>query len=312
MAAAITLYERRACVLKVETTYGTDATPAGATDSVQTIEAKITYQADKLDRKIDKAHLGADPFVLINKRGMLEYDIEMVGASTAGLAAAIGPTLRACAHSETLVPTTSATYAPISGSFDSATAYFEHAGLLFKLTGIRGTIDWETTVDARIVGKVKLTGLIVNATPTEASISGFTIAAFQRPPVVTVDTWTLSVAGTAVNARSLTLTQGADPVIFHGSESREVSHPKRASSGRLLMFKEALATLNPWALAQAEAPVAIVSAVNGGATKIATVTINAQLELPTMESIDGAAGWAIPFTALPTSAGNDEYAWAFT
>jgi hypothetical protein len=313
MPAAITLYERRQCVLKVEAEYGTDASPTGAADSMQTIEGKISYQADKLDRKIDKNYLGADPFVLINKRGMIEYEIEMIGAGTAGNAAPIGPTLRACAHSEVLVPTTSATYAPVSSAFDSASAYFAHAGLLFKLTGIRGTIDWECTIDARVIGKVKLTGLIVASTPTEAAISGFTIAAFQRPPVVTVDTWTITVGGEAVNARSLTLTQGADPVIFHGSEMREVSHPKRASTGRLLMFQEALATLNPWAVADAETTIAIVSTVDGGAGKTGVLTIPAaQLELAAMEPIEGAAGWAIPFTALPTGSGNNEYAWAFT
>lgn len=312
MPNPIQLFERRAIVVKIETTYGTDAAPAGATDSVQTFEGSVQFEADQLSRNQDRSFFGANPFTLINKRGMVEFDIEMVGAATVGNAAPIGPVLRSCGHAEALTPATSAAYTPVSTGFASATVYFEHAGLTFKLTGCRGSIDWELTIDGYAKGRVRYMGLIVAASPEEAAIAGVTIAGFQPPPAIEVDTWTVTVGGVPLNAVSLTLSQNATTQLYHGSESREVSYRDRESNGRLIIFQEALATFNPWQLANTHADQAIVCTVDGGAGLITQLNIaRAQLQYPQLADRDGAMTWDIPFVAKPIN-GNDEYGWTFS
>lgn len=312
MPNPIKLFESRAIVVKVETTYGTDATPTGAANSVQTFEGSVQLEADQLARNQDRSFFGSNPFTLINKRGTVEFEVEMIGAATVGTKAPIGDVLRACGHAEVLVPTTSATYNPVSSGFASATIYFEHAGLTFKLVGCRGSIEWTLAIDSYAKGRVRFTGLIAAATPTEAAIAGFAPTGFQAPPAIEVDTWTVTVGGVALNAVQISLNQNATTQLYHGSEAREVSFRDREANGRLMVFQEALATWNPWNLANAHTDVAIVSAINGGAGKIATLNIpKAQLQYPQLTDRDGAMVWDIPFVAKPNT-GNDEYSWAFT
>lgn len=315
MPAPIVLFDRRACVLKTEAVYNTDATPTGAADTFQVIEGSLRVVAEKLERNIDRTYLGARPFKLIRQRAEFSGQVELVGAAAPGSGTPIDACLRACSFGVTSVPATSDTFAPVSSSFSSSTLYFEWAGVLFKVTGLRGQLsDVTQEIDGRTMATFNGMGLIdLAANPTEASIAGITLASFQNPAVISKDTWALTVGGVAVNASSLRWSQGQEPQLFHGSELREISYTQRAITGTLTLFKELLATFNPFAIAAAESPVAVVSTLTGGAGKNLTQTFAAaQFELPTPTNLNGAAGWEIPFTAIPSSAGNDEVTLAFT
>lgn len=309
---AIKLFERRAMVAKVETTYGTDSTPAGASDSALVLEGSIQVEADSLPRAVDRAYLGADPYVLINRRATVTGSIELLGNSSVGTAAPIAPILRGCGHAETLTASTSAEYNPISAAFQSVTIYFEWAGVQFKVTGARGQLDnigMDIDNFARssftFVGKIALAGI------TEATISGFTIAAFQSPVAIQESNFAVTIDGTAVNVQSVQLSQGQPPQIFHGSEEREISYNDRASTGRIRMFLPDFSDFNGWSVADAQTPLEVIATVNGGAGKITTLTIAAaQFGMPQNVNINGAAGIEIPYSALPSS-GNDEYVLLF-
>lgn len=309
---AIKLFERRAMVAKVESTYGTDSTPTGAADSMLVLEGSIQVEADPLARNIDRAYLGSNPFVLVNRRATVTGSIELLGASTVGNAAPIAPILRGCAHAEVLTPATSAVYNPISTAFQSLTIYFEWAGHKFEVTGARGSLDFDLSIDNFGRASFTFTGLIVTSNITEATISGFTLAAFQAPVAIQSSNFTVSIGGTDLNVQSVQLSQGQPPQIYHGSEAREVSYNDRASTGRIRMFAPDFADFNGWSVANAESSSAIVAAVNGGAGKITTLSIAAaQFQMPQNVNLNGAAGIEIPFVALPSS-GNDEYTLAFT
>ena len=308
---AIKLFERRAMVLKVETTYGTDPTPTGAADSLLVLEGGIQVEADPLARNIDRSYLAASPFVLVNRRATITGSIELIGNSSVGTAAPIAPMLRTCAHAETLTAATSAEYNPISSGFQSGTVYFEWAGVRFKVTGCRGTLDFDLSIDSFGRASFQLVGLIEIADITEATISGFTIASFQSPVPIQASNFSVTIDGDAVNVQSVQLTQGQPPQIYHGSESREVSYNDRNPTGRIRMFLPDFSTFNGWSVANAETPLEIIATVSGGAGKITTLTIpKAQFQMPQNANLNGAAGIEIPFVALP-DAGNDEYTWLF-
>jgi hypothetical protein len=72
--------------------------------------------------------------------------VELAGSGTAGTAPAYGSILKACGFSETIVASTSVTYAPVSSSFSSVTIYYNVDGVRHKLTGCRGTFTLNGTV----------------------------------------------------------------------------------------------------------------------------------------------------------------------
>lgn len=312
MAAAITLFEQRNVLLKGEGTYGSDAAPTGAANAVFSLEASLQLEASKLDRKQDRAFFGAYPYVLVGKQAIVEFEIDLIGASGLGTAAPCAAVLLAMAHAQVLVATTSATYNPVSSAFGSATIYFNWAGVLFEIVGARGSMEIDLTAKAFGRAKCRFLGLIDTGTPTQAAAPALTLTAWQAPPAVETETFSLTIGGVAVNATSFKLNQGMDTKLLEGSEFREVFYAQRASTGSITMTAEALATYNPWADANAHTNRAIVATVNGGAGKITTVNApTAQFEYPRKISLDGAMGWEIPFTAKP-NAGNDEYSVVFT
>lgn len=315
MAAPIVLFERRACTLKTEVTYDTDPVPTGAANTFQVIEGSVKIVADKLTRNLDRTYLGARPFNLVKRRAEFEGQFEVCGAAVPGSGTPLDAIMRACSFGLTSVAVapTSDTFRPVSTAFSSSAIYFEWAGLLFKITGFRGAIEVTQEIDQRTMATVRGLGQIELANVTEASIAGLTYAAFQNPPVVTKETWAVTIGGIAVNVQSLRWSQGQNPELFHGSEMREVSYTAREVTGTLRMFKELFATFNPFTQANGETRLALVSTLTGGAGKNLTQTFaEAQFEFPQPTSINGAAGYEIPFTAVPTSAGNDEVALAFT
>ena len=310
---AIQLFEKKQLLLKIESVYGTDPTPTGAANSMLTMEGSIKLLADKLDRKLDRDWFGADPFVLVGKRAEVEFEIDLLGHATPGTAAPCAPILRSCGMGETLVPATSATYKPVSGSFASATIWFYHAGLLYKIVGARGTVSLDLTIKQWPKAKIRYVGLIAASQPTEASPSGVVLTSFQTPLAVETETFSLTVGGTALNATAFMLDQSNELQMYEGSEAREVSIKERMPNGTFTIFQEVLATFNPWTNANAHTLNDIAVVFNGGAGKIVTINVDrAQFEYPELTDIDGAAGWAIKYNGQPSSSGNDEFEIVFT
>lgn len=309
----IQLYESRTLLLKVETTAGVDAVPTGLANAMVTMEGTVAVEADKLERKVDLAYLGADPFVLIGKRATVEFDFDLIGASAVGTAAPCAPILKTCGMAEVLAPATSATYNPISSGFSTATIYFYHAGLLFKITYALGTIDVDFSVKSWPKAHAKYMGIISPAEPTEVAAPAVTLTAFQTPPAVETETFLLSCNAVALNATSFKLSQGNDVKVYEGSEARMANIADRKSTGSFSIYQEVLATFNPWSLANAHTQTVLFAEVGVVAGKIVRVTCGkAQLSYPKLSNADGAMSWDMEYSALPSSAGNDDFAIKFT
>jgi hypothetical protein len=309
----IQLFESRTLLLKVEATAGTDPTPTGAANAVVSMEGSCKVLADKLERKLDRAFFGANPYVLVGKRCEIEFDFDLIGASGVGTAAPCGPILVTCGMSEALVAATSATYKVVSSGFSTATIYFYHAGLLFAVNYCVGTLDIDFTAKQWPKAHAKYIGTISLAAPTEVAAPAVTVTAFQRPPAVETETFVLNCNAVALNATAFKLTQGNKVNIFEGSEARQVSITQRDVSGTFTIYQEVLGTFNPWSIANSFAPVALYSEVGTVAGKIVRVTAaQAQLMYPDVGNDNGAATWAIPYSGLPSSTGNDDLAIKFT
>jgi hypothetical protein len=210
---SIQTFNTRQILVKLETTSGVDSAPVGATDSMLSYNGNVSIEADKLERDIDRPFLGANPFLLVHKRATVEFEIDLIGNSTVGNSAPISPILKACGMAETLVGGTSASYTFISSAFQSATVYFYIGPLRCTMVYSMGTLEINQEIKSFNRGKVTLTGVITNSTlPTENVVSGVTLAAFQTPPAVEMETW-------FTGFQDSTMTAMPDPVAATGVAS---------------------------------------------------------------------------------------------
>jgi hypothetical protein len=307
--------EDRAALIKIEVTRGTDSIPAAA-NAMLLMESSIAPAADKLERKVDRPFYGGDPFVLVGKRVELNSKVDLLGAAAAGTAAPLGTIYRICGHSEVLVADTSATYAPISKNFESATIYFYDSGMWWKMLGCNGSIDIDWSIKGYAMGTLKCIGTF--AVPTDGEVpSGIDWTTFQTPPAIETETWEVTMdsgaGAVAVCAQKLTLTQGADVKIIECSNNRQAFIAGRKPSGSLTVYKDAtLATWNPFQIAADHTIVTLASTITKAAGLNVATTIRAQLELPKPTDIDGLRGLEIPYVAIPSGAGGDEYKHVFT
>ena len=109
---------------KVESTYGTDSVPTG-TDAVLILS--LQHAPDRLRLVPRPALTGALGNPQQAYAGMLEsitITAELRGSGSAGTAPEIAPLLLACGLAETVVASTSVTYAPQAGTIQSCTIYY--------------------------------------------------------------------------------------------------------------------------------------------------------------------------------------------
>lgn len=300
----------KALLLKLETTAGTDPVPVAATNGVLAQNMQCTILGDKLERVIDRAFFTANPFVLINRRVEVEFDFDPLGASSVGTTAPCSALMQACGHSETLVATTSSTFAPVSTAIKSATIYFYWTDNLVNINECRGSVSFDMTINQWPKAHAKFTGLF--GVPSTSTTPNPTLTSWQDPPAVLMTTMSLTINSIAVNAKVFTLDENAAITIHEGSEFRDILMTNRAPQGTVRFYYPGQSVFDLFALASAHTKVPIVAAVNGGAGKITTINVPlAQFEMPKFVEIDGTVGLEANFVALPNT-GNDEYTVVFT
>ena len=204
--------------------------------------------------------------------------------------------------------TVGAAYRPISSNFASAMVYFYQSGILFAMTGVRGYIDFNLSINSYAKGKIKLTGLLTQPADGEAP-AGIDFTAFQTPAAIQTETWEVVCGGVNVCAKALTLSCNSDVKIQECSEAREVTIADRKPTGTLRVLKDSdLATWDPFAIAKQQQVVTLISRITKSSGLNVDIPIRAQLEYPKPTDIDGVMGYEINFTAVPSGAGGDEYA----
>lgn len=304
-------YTDRCALLAIEVTYGV-APALAAANAILLRNSQIQPAADKLERNNDKPYFSGNPFVMVGKRVTLTGETDILGAAIAGNAAPLGALYRTCGHAEVLDAGVSATYSPISRNFASASIDFFIGGIKFRMLGVRGSIDQDYTVKQYAKGTVNLTGLLTIPTDAEAP-AGIDWTAFQTPAAIETETWEVTVGGVNVCAQQLTLQANATVTVIECSEGREVAITNRTPGGVLRVWKDStLATWNPWSIAETQAIVPILQTITATGGRSVEVPIRAQLELPRPVEIEGQLGYEIPYTAVATGAGGDEYSITFT
>lgn len=168
---------------KIESTYGTDATPTGASDALLVSEVSINpLVAQNVSRDLVRGYLGGSEQLVGTAYVEVSFSIEFVGSGTATTAPAWGKLLKACGMVETL-QTASVDYTPDSTPTDSLTIFYYLDGQLHKLLGARGTFQLAMGIGERPLLKFRFVGK--DGGLTAASNASPTLTAWKTPLVVT-------------------------------------------------------------------------------------------------------------------------------
>lgn len=301
---------------KVESTYGTDPVPVEGSDAILTkgVTREI-YGGNKVSRDLDYPYMGSDEEINTAPMVTISFDVELAGSSGAGVASQLSSLLRACGLSETIVASTSVTYAPVSTGHESATMYYFLDGERQVITGARGTFTMNMSRGGLPLLSFSFTGLY--ARPTAVALPDPTYIAVAPQPFNNANTGTFSVHSQAVYGESFSLNIGNEVVHRNLSGFEGVLQIDRAMSANVLFEQVPIATKDFYAVSESHGGTIAkdaVSVVHGtGAGKIITVTMGqTQVANISEQGSDKINMHSLDLRCLPTDAGNDELSIAFT
>jgi hypothetical protein len=229
----------------VQTALGVEATPTPAANSIL-VRATMPQiiNAEFVERHNIQGYKGNFGSLAVGVHRAMEMEVELAGSGAAGTAPKWAPLLLACGFSETLLATTSATYAPVSSGEPVLTMLGYLDGLLFKMTDCKGTVSFEFNSKNIPVMKFKFMG--VYSTPTDTAFpTGMVYSGFVQPLTVgKANTPTFTWAGYAAVVQNLGFDVAnslvwRDLINFTGANSAD-----RKPTGSLTMELPSVAALN--------------------------------------------------------------------
>jgi hypothetical protein len=296
-----------------ESTYGTDASPAGA-DAIKVLNISITpLQSDVVTREIIRPFLGNSEQLLANQRVELTFDVELTGSGAAGTAPAYGILLEACGMDVATVASTSVTYSPLSASFPSATIYYFNDQIRHKLTGARGSF----TINAEVgqIPTISFTFMGIYNAPGDVTPPSTTYND-QADPVIFKEgnTTAFQLFSYAGCLQSFSMDLSNDMVYREliGC-TKEVLITNRAPNGTVVIEAPTI-TAKDYFSAAAGSDTGNLTFQHGQTAGNIITFSSPQTDLgsPTYSDQDGIQMLNLPYIATPTDAGNDELEIEFT
>jgi hypothetical protein len=307
------LTRKRLILAKIESSYGTDSTPAG-TEAILVRNLEITpLQADVVTRDLIRPYLGNFEQILANQRVEITFDVELAGSGAAGTAPSWGPVMKSCAMSETISAGTSVTYAPVSSSFSSCSIYFNNDGVRHKITGCRGSFSISGEVGQIPVISFTMMG-IYNA-PDDSALPTPTYSN-QATPVIfkqgnTTGFQVFSYSG-CLQSFSMDL---ANEMVYRELVgcTKEVLITNRAPNGTVVIEAPTIAAKDFFTIANGTSTGNLTFQHGQTAGNIVTFSSpQTDIGSPTYSDQDGIQMLNLPYVATPTTAGNDELSIALT
>ena len=303
------LHRKRSILAKAESSYGSDPTPTGSANYVQVIDLNIEpIVSDEVSRDLIRPYMGNYEVIPANTRVNVTFDVEMSGSGSAGTAPKYGAILKACGLSETVVSSTSVTYAPVTTPSDSVTLFVNYDGIRHKVTGARGTFSLNCEVNNIPRISFSLTG-IFNA-PTDTALPTVTVSN-QASPLIFKNgsTSNFAIFGFAAALQSWNLDFNNE-VIYRElvGGTKEVLITDRRPSGTAVIESPALSAHNfftDYTGTSTGTNTWLHGTVAGN--KVTVSCPQTDLGQPTYEESDGITMLSLPFMATPTASANNEF-----
>lgn len=192
------LINREIILVEIETTYNTDPAPTGAANAVLVENPSWSHEGARMvERNNVKGTLAKDQQIFAGTLKQVTFDVELKGSGAAGTPPEISHLLRACGLDETIVASTSVTYAPVSTGHESCTIYYYQDGILHAITGARGNVSF--ALEAGGIGKFSFTFTGHDAGVSDAALPTPTYDSTVPPPAIGV-TFSLGGYAAVINA----------------------------------------------------------------------------------------------------------------
>lgn len=308
------LLRKRLILIESELTYGTDPVPDGA-DAVLVRDLNITpQQSDVVSRDLIRPYLGASEQLLANTRVECTFSVELAGSGTAGTAPRYGKALLACGLSETIVAATSVTYAPVSSNFDSVTIHYNVDGVRHRVTGARGTFVLNAAVGEIPTIDFTFTGIYVapddSALPTASYADQATPLIFKNG---NTDTFSLLSYSGCLQSVSMDL---GNSIVYReliGCD-KEVLITDRSSNGTVVVEAPTIAEKDYFTSALSDGTLGDLTFQHGTAAGNIVDFASTRVDIGDVSysDQDGIAMLNMPYTAIPSTAGNDEFTLVYT
>jgi len=307
------LSRKRLILVKTESTYGTDSVPTG-TDALLVRNLDITpISGDVVSRDLIRPYLGNFDQLIAQNSVAINFEVELAGSGTAGTAPKYDAILKACGLAATIVASTSVTYAPVSASFSSATIYFNVDGVLHRLTGCRGSMNMSCAVGAIPTLAFNLTG--VYNSPTDTAAPAATYSAQATPLVFREgNTSAFSFFSYSGILQSVDFNLSNDLVyreLVGGTTETLITDRKPA--GTVMIEAPTIATKDFFttALASSTGNLTFLHGTTAG-NRVTFLASQVDVINPTYQDQDSIMMLSVPYVAIPTTAGNNEFSLAFT
>jgi len=303
------LNRKRAILAKVESVYGQDSLPVGASDAILLRgDPSITpMDMRTVDRDLLRTHFGNTEKIVTSIFAKADFQVEIAGSGTAGTAPAWGALLRGCAFSQTISAGTKVEYKPVSSAQEALTLYFNVDGVLHKMTGARGSVKLGFSVDGLPLFSFSFTGLY--APVIDAALPSLTLSAWKKPlPINPTNTPTFSLHGYAAKVLSLDIdvaNEINDIVLLN--DSRRIDLTDRQSAGKVV-FEATTVAQKDWWTAMSASTLGALQLIHGTAAgnKVQIDAPAVQILNPTYSDHKKIVMLNADLGFLPTAAGNDE------
>jgi hypothetical protein len=222
-------FRKKTLLAKIESVYGTDPTPTGAANAIQTKDLEIMpLEGESLTLGLDKDSLGADNGAMVGKHVKLTFKVPVAGAGAAGTAPAYGPLLVACGHEETIDPGVDVTYVPIDDAA-SICLKFKHDKVYHTILGARGKVKMTTAERQFAWYEFEFIGLYSAPVHHDTSLSPV-LTAFQAPVPFRAANVEFDLLGETVCMRSLTFDCGQTNQFFECSSGESIELDNREAA----------------------------------------------------------------------------------
>jgi len=299
---------------KIEATYGVDSSPVGS-DAVAVaniIQANPAENARFAERPVIRGgSIGKASPLFGGSLFGLQFDVEVKGAGSLGVAPEWGPLMRSCGLSETIVAVTSVTYAPTStfGANSSCTIYYWQDGVRYRLTGCRGTVQFKGAVGEVMLLTFNMIGRMTAGDPTDTALPTPTLDSTVPPVFMAANFLTIGAYAPAFTELTLDLgneiTPGANANSVNGyGEVRIGSRDVRGSINPEMTLVATQDWIGDWETGTTRALTAALGVAGGN--RISFSIPRTRYIEPSFDDRDGVRSITLGFKAEESGALNDE------
>ncbi|MFZ6747425.1 phage tail tube protein [Undibacterium sp. Ren11W] len=301
-------WKNKAVLIKLEATYGVDATPTGAANWIEARNVNLTpMDTEKVATNIILPYMGNSGSIVVGQWAKLSFDVALAPSGVVGTAPKWAPLIMACGMAETIAPGVSVNYNLVSNAFSSVVGYINIDGTLHKLCGMRGEVK----------GKVNAKGAPMLSFSFDAL---YLMPATDGMPVVTRTGWKLEEGVNSKNTAPVSIDGIAlSYSAFDWSIGNKVARidlpgpqygieiSDRSPQASITVLAPDLAVFNPFAMADAGTTVPVSATHGSAAGKKIKTDLKARIVGVDYDQIDEMTAYKLTLEPLPVN-GNDEIA----